>query len=406
MNMRQWVYQALLAVVQEKTYSNLYLKHHLQEVDEKDQKLAVQIFYGTLQNYALCQASWSRFAHGKVKKAAGVLLTMSVYQLMFLDRVPAYAVIDEANRIAARRMPEQRGMINAILRQVEKTPFVLSDNPVEALAQKTSLPVWLISLWASQYGPQRAFQFAQSTLQAMPTLVRLNPLVQIEKLPARLAARPDGLYTYTGSQIGTDPLYRQGKMSVQDQGSYEIARWMDVRPGEKVLDVCAAPGTKSMAMAEMAQDLADIEACDLHEHRVELIENDARRLHLSSVHARKQDATLLEDNPVYDAVLCDVPCSGYGVLARKPDMKLRLKPQDIDELVPVQKEILDRAAAQVRPGGRLVYSTCTLNKKENEKQVESFLASHPDFELDKQETIDPGKDHGGFYIARLFRKKA
>lgn len=414
MLMREWVYLALVDVIRKKTYSNLYLKDHLHEVDPKDRALASNIFYGTLQNYDLCQYAWSRFTDGKVDPKTGILLSMSTYQLLFLNRVPSYAIINEANKIAVHHLRGQKGLVNALLRKVKDTPLQYPSDPVAALALKTSMPQWLLKLWIKQYSPQQAFKFAHASLDALPVVVRVNPLVwSIEqaKLCARLKpfeadySDQTGLFIYTGNQIGHDVLYQEGKISVQDPGSYEIARWADVKPGQSVLDLCAAPGTKTMAMAEMAKDEALIEAQDLHEHRVRLIEQDAKRLHLHSVHARAQDSTIVP-TPVkeYDVVLCDVPCSGFGILARKPDLKLRLDPQTIDSLIPIQRELLKSAARQTKPGGTLIYSTCTLDKKENEKQVEEFLAQQDGFVLDKQQTIEPTAKNGGFYIAKLIRE--
>ncbi len=406
MLVREWVYRALVEVVNKKTYSNLYLKKHLQEVDEKDQGLASAIFYGTLQNYRLCEEDWKRFAKGKVNKKAAVLLTMSVYQIRFLNRVPDYAVLDDANRIAARNFPESKSMVNAILHKVIDHKMVLPEDPIAALALKTSLPEWLIRLWIKQYGPKQAYQFAMASLNALPVTVRINPLrMPPEQLgnTGRLKPTEEGLYHYTGSQIGQDPLYLQGKVSVQDPGSYEIAKWMDVKPGESVLDLCAAPGTKTMAMAEMAGDQARIQAQDLHETRVGLIENDARRLGLKNITAIAKDSSIAGEEK-FDKVLCDVPCSGFGILSRKPDMKLQIAPETIDQLLPLQKQLLESGASQLKDGGTLVYSTCTLNTRENEKQVQAFLDTHPEFSLEKQETLYPDAEHGGFYLARLHKQ--
>lgn len=411
--MREWVYKALVDVIRKKTYSNLYLKEHLREVEEKDQKLATNIFYGTLQNYDLCQYNWKRFTDDRVDPKTRILLTMSCYQLLFLDKVPDYAIINDAVKIAARMLPGQKNLVNAVLRKCANTPLTYPNDPVKALALKTSIPEWLIRLWIKQYSPQQAFRFAQASLDALPVVVRINPLnysiEEARKCP-RLKELPDGLseqsglFEYTGNQIGNDWLYKEGKISVQDPGSFEIARMADAKPGMNILDLCAAPGTKTMAMAEMANNQANITALDLHEHRVKLIEQDAKRLGLDNITASMQDASKVSQ-PIkqYDVVLCDVPCSGYGILSRKPDLKLRLNPEDIDSLLPVQKELLEAGALQTKPGGTLVYSTCTLNTKENEKQVEKFLAAHPDFSKEEEKTIEPSKQNGGFYLCKMKR---
>jgi 16S rRNA (cytosine967-C5)-methyltransferase len=404
MNMRQWVWNGLCEVVLHKKYSNLYLKDHLQEVDEKDQALASAIFYGTLQNYDYCKAVWKRFVTGKINARAGVLLTMSVYQLLFLDRVPAYSVIDEAVDIAKKKMPGLAKLVNAVLRNVTREQFVFPSDPIKALALKNSLPEWLVRLWISQYGPRQAFLNSAASVCTLPEYVRINPLRITEKdLKERPELKPKGMVKYERKQIFTDPLYKQGKITAQDPGSYEIAKWLDAKPGMKVLDLCAAPGTKSMAAAEMMENKGHIDSYDLHEHRARLIENDARRLHLDIVHPKFGDSTLLEfeEDGKYDRVLCDVPCSGFGILARKPDLKLNLSPKTIDELVPLQAELLETGAKALKKDGRLVYSTCTINKKENEKQIEKFLENHPEFEAEDMQTIFPSDEHDGFFMAKL-----
>ena len=415
MLMREWVYLALVDAIKKNTYSNLYLKDHLHEVDPKDRALASNIFYGTLQNYDLCHYAWSRFTDGKVGSKTGILLTMSCYQLLFLNKVPAYAVINDANKIAVHQLRGQKGLVNALLRKVKDVPLQLPNDPIEALALKTSMPKWLIQLWIKQYSPQQAFKFAHASLEALPVVVRVNPLkwsIDEAKQCPRLRtfgqdySEQTGLFIYTGNQIGHDVLYQEGKISIQDPGSFEIAKWANVKANQTVLDCCAAPGTKTMAMAEMAKDQAKIVAQDVHEHRVRLIQQDAKRLNLTNIQARQQDSTIVSDPLVqYDVVLCDVPCSGFGILSRKPDLKLRLDPKTIDSLLPIQKELLIAAAKQTKVNGTLIYSTCTLDKKENEKQVESFLADHPNFVLEKDITIEPTSQNGGFYIAKLIKKE-
>lgn len=419
--MRQWIYKALCAVVIDHKYSNLYLKDHLKEVDKKDRALASRIFYGTLQNYEYCFQAWKRFAKGKVDKKAAVLLTMSAYQLIFMDRVPAYAVIDDANKIAARHFPRLKGLVNAILRKVSDEPLELPAHPLEAIALEYSLPLWLVKMWDAQYGLDLARQFAASSVATHPVFVRPNPLKPIPQevfekdnprlLPEQLVEEvqlPHGtdLFLYDGENIAGDPLYKNGQISVQDPGSYEIACFVDPKKGESVLDLCAAPGTKTLAMAERMENKGSIDALDLHEHRAKLIETDAKRLGIDIVHAKAQDSTNLDGFGLYDKVLCDVPCSGYGVLGRKPDMKLTIKPEDMDSLIPVQARLLESGAEHVKEGGWLVYSTCTMNKKENEKQVDAFLKKHPEFELKESRSVLPDEMHDGFYMAALERRGA
>ncbi|WP_283650984.1 16S rRNA (cytosine(967)-C(5))-methyltransferase RsmB [Ileibacterium valens] len=406
--MREWLWNALCEVVLHQTYSNLYLKNHLQELPEKDRALASRIFYGTLQNYVYCKAAWQRFAKTKVSGKLQVLLTFSTYQLLFLDKVPEYAVINDAVDLVKKNSSKQASFINAILRKVTREYFDLPEDEIKALALETSLPEWLVKMWKAQYSMEEAKAFAEATLDTLPVYAAINPTNQTAASRKEIESWQkvqDGLYVYPKTSVANDPLYREGRISILDPGSYAIALYGNPSENEKVLDLCAAPGSKTMIMAEQMNNSGHIDAYDLHEHRARLIEQDMNRLHLSNISAKAADSTMIEPTKDYDLVLCDVPCTGYGVLARKPDMKLRLNPEDMDQLIPLQAKLLEKGSEAVKTGGRLVYSTCTLNKKENEKQVEKFLKNHPDFELDEQQTLYPDGNHDGFYMARMIRKK-
>lgn len=399
--MRQWIYKALSAVVIQQEYSNLYLRHHLHECPKKDQALATRIFYGTLQNWNYCQKAWQIYTKNQPNKKIGLLLTMSSYQLLFLDKVPSYAIVNDAVQIAKAIQPSSKGFVNAILRKVK--PLEL-DESLASLAIQYSLPEWLLRLWIKQYGQEQAIENAKASLHILPTYVRRNPMKIDEEHffeHANIKKSQNVLAIYTGNDLSKDLFYIEGKMSAQDIGSYEISRFMDIQKGDCVLDCCAAPGTKSMAMAELVGDQASITCLDLHAHRVNLIKKDVKRLGLQSIQALQADATKYQSKLLFDRILCDVPCSGYGVLSRKPDIKLRLQPEDMDELIPLQYAILENISQYLKQGGILVYSTCTLNKKENEKQIASFLKTHPNFVLLEEKTLFPSEFNDGFYMAKI-----
>lgn len=404
--MRYWVYNALCSVLIDKVYSNIYLKNNLNQVDSKDRSLATHIFYGTLQNYTYCEYIWKQFAKKKVNKKIGILLSMSVYQLKFLDKVPSYAILNESVNIAKKVNPNTSGFVNAILHNVIKNEITLPSDEIERVSIETSLPEWLLWMWKAQYGWQQAKENAYYSNQIMPIVIRRNPLkISDSKLLEYSEFKPftSGLYLYSGNDISKNSLYKNGDISIQDEGSYLIAKELDACRSMKVLDTCAAPGTKSMAIAEMMGDTGSIDSLDIYSHRVSLIENDCKRLGLSCIHPRLMDATDLDDLGMYDRILCDVPCSGYGVLARKPDIKYSMKSNDMDSLIVLQYELLCEASTHLKKDGILVYSTCTLNKKENEKQIEKFLKSHTDFELLLSKTLFPSKNKEGFYIGKLKR---
>ncbi len=398
--MRYWVYRALYEVIVHQVYSNLYLKNNLYQVDCKDQALATNIFYGTIQNYSFCQYVWKQYAHYKVSDKIDVLLSMSVYQLIFLDKVPSYAIVNEAIEIAKKEEPRSKGFVNAILRKINKNKINYPENEFNRLSIQYSLPVWLLKMWDKQYGSMQMRNMLPYCNQIMPLYIRYNPNYTFETTYEHICGT---LYKTNLNQIANNQLYKDGKISVQDEGSYQICLFLDIKENMNVLDCCAAPGTKSMAIAEMLHHSGHVDCIELHEHRKELIEKDIQRLSLNNVSCFCQDARDLSSFLEYDRVLCDVPCSGYGVLSRKPDIKLKIKPEDMDTLIPLQYEILESASKHVKKGGILVYSTCTINKKENEKQIEKFIENHSNYECLEMKTIFPQKEKDGFYMAKLKR---
>ncbi len=404
--MRTWVFKALCAIKIDQTYSNLYLKHHLQEVEEKNRSLATRIVYGTIQNEMYCQYIWKQVATRKVNKKMQVLLNMSVYQMLFLDKVPTYAIINDAVNIAKRYASSQAGFVNAVLRNIDVSKIVLPEDPMERLSIQSSIPTWLLQMWKAQYGQETMEQCATYSNAILPTYVRVNPLrssmVQMYS-HEDFEYVQDRIFIYKGNDLANHPLYQAGCISAQDIGSYQISQWMKPQKNDTILDCCSAPGTKAMAMAEQIEDQGHIDCIDVYEHRVQLIQSDAKRLGLSCIYAQCNDATKLDGLGYYDRVLCDVPCSGYGIFARKPDIKMHMQPTDMDTLIPLQKEILESASKHVIQGGILVYSTCTINKKENDKQIETFLKNHADFVCEDTQTIFPSATTDGFYMARLKR---
>ncbi len=397
--MRKWLWKALDEVVNKEVYSNLYLRNHLHEVSERDRALATRIFYGTIQNYRYCRACWSKFVKNKVNDKMDVLLTMSTYQLLFLDKVPSYAIVNDAVNIAKKINVKYAGLTNAVLHKVKHIE-------TKDVALKYSLPDWLYKMWVSQYGQEQALIMAKASVNILPLYVRRNVLkTEVEDFSSsEFICVKDPLYIYTQNDYFHHPYYQKGYMSAQDEGSFEIAKFVDPKENERILDCCAAPGTKTMAMAEMMYNKGHIDSFDLHAHRKDLIESDAKRLGIDIVHAGVQNATKFKSSVLYDRILCDVPCSGYGVLSRKPDIKLRMLPEDMDTLIPLQYAILNNVCQYVKKGGIIVYSTCTMNKKENEKQIERFLKEHDMFSLVDEVNIFSDSKQDGFYMAKLVRK--
>lgn len=415
MNAREIAFSMLKDICLHNTYSNLLLRKELNKAKEQDKGLITQIVYGTLQNYRLCRYQWEDLVKKLPSDDICVLLDMSIYQLFYMDKVPAYAIINEAVEITKKSIhPKMAKMVNAVLHQAERRKErEVIGNEVKMLAIKTSHPEWIVSMWKAQYGMDVAEKICYANMETKPNAARVNTWkTSKEKLLAQDERFHEGYMSkdallYDGS-IAETSSYEQGLISIQDEASQLIARIVEPQPDEEILDVCSAPGTKANHMAELMQNKGHIVCGDLHPHRVELIREGAKRLGITIMEPMVMDATELAEikGQMFDRVLCDVPCSGYGVLARKSDIKYHMKSEDMDTLIPIQKKILSKSAEHVKPNGILVYSTCTLNKKENEKQIQAFLKEHDDFMLVEERTIFPFEAHSdGFYMAKLQRKQ-
>lgn len=413
MKAREKAYYLLCDIVLGKKYSNLILRKEINEFEAKDKALITSIVYGTLQNYRYLRYQWEHFVHDSISEDMALLMDMSIYQLLMMDKVPSYAVVNEAVEIAKSvHKGKYRAMINAMLRRFQRDGVrELTGNEIQKLALKTSHPEWIVKMWEKQYGFETAKAICEDNQKVAHQCARVNTRVTsreaiIEQNPlfSKGFLSQDALI-YQGGNIADTKEYLSGQISIQDEASQCVALFLDPKPGEKVLDTCAAPGTKTCHIAQIMDDQGEVIALDIHEHRVELIKQGALRQGMHSVKAYCHDACEVSqyyDEESFDRVLVDAPCSGYGVMKRKNDIKVHMQPEDMDEIIQLQKAILNEACKMVKKEGILVYSTCTLNKKENEKQVENFIKEHPDFELLEQKTIFPFTfDTDGFFMAKL-----
>lgn len=413
MNARMISFQILKEICIQKGYSNLVLQKRLENANGKDKGLITQIVYGTLQNYRYCRYQWMGFVKMMEQEEIALLLDMSIYQLFFMDKVPAYAIINDAVNIAKKINGRYANLVNAVLHKADQQKArAVEGKKEEVLAIETSHPTWLVKMWIKQYGYETTENICRSNLEIKPVTARVNTLktskealLKQEPLFEAGSACKDALI-YHGSNLAATSYFQEGFISIQDEASQLVAYYVDPKPGMRVLDTCSAPGTKATHMAQLMHDEGEILCGDIHEHRVHLIEEGAKRLAITCMKAQVMDATQLQDvTGEFDRVLCDVPCSGYGVLANKSDIKYHMQSSDMDTLIPLQQQILSCASEKVKIDGILVYSTCTLNKKENEKQIEAFLKNHEDFILEEQQTVFPFTYHSdGFYMAKLRRR--
>ncbi len=333
------------------------------------------------------------------------LLRLALYQLTFLSGTPPYAVVSETVNLAKRELPGREGFINGMLRTYLRTDpeTLLPDpeaDPVIFLGVKYSLPDWLISRWLDDYGPQLTERLCRQANDFAGTTFRVNRLqtsrdqflAQLEKettpstgsdnhiTPTIYA--PEGFTARQAGELLTSRFFRRGTITVQDEGAQLISYLLHPAPGQVILDACAAPGGKAWHLAELSDDQATIFAADISEKRTRLVTETGRRLGLHSVQPLVADLCrpLPREMPqCFDAILVDAPCSGLGVLRRRADLRWRKQPGDLEQLATIQLQILTNCSTYLKKGGRLVYATCTANRKENQEVVERFLAVRTDF---------------------------
>ena len=411
MNVREIAYKYLCGVMLEKQYASLSMRNDQYDLNSQDQALLTQIVYGTLRNYLYVRYNWQKYVSKLPDEKTCVLLDMSTYQLLWLDKVADYAVIDEAVKIVRKnRKGSYAALVNAVLRKVQANGLQKpEDDSLDSISILTSTPLWIIKMWNAHYGRENAEKIAFENLNPSEVTLRVNTLktnaeevIESDEQFVR-CSEPNSL-RYEGN-VFSSSAFKNDLVMVQSLSSQKVAGNLAVKKGERVLDMCAAPGTKTVQMAMDSSDQADIYSIDLYPSRVELINKSLNRYGIKCVKTRAYDATKLDEvfeKESFDKILLDAPCSGLGTLKHKPEIKMNLKPEDIDDIVYLQKQLLETAALLLKNGGKLVYSTCTLNRKENDRQIKAFLKEHEEFSLEKEEVIfpfDEGSD--GFYIAML-----
>ena len=377
-----------------------YIDHLLEKNEafahfsKKDKSLLLEIVYGVLRNRTYLDLILQHYIKKGYRSFPVVLkqiLRTAIYQLAFLQRVPAYAAVSEAVEIARSKLDSRRAaFVNAVLRNYERErwqPDPPDPHHLEQVADYYSHPLWLVKLFADQFGQQELIPWLQANNRVPEITVRL--LAADASVPQTLAPLP-GFSGYFRLQPGTDlealELWKEGKLIVQDASAGLAVDLVRAEAGERIIDLCAAPGGKTMILARQVGPEGVVEAVERSPARCHKIRQNLRRLQLTNVVVECADARQYGGQPA-DAVLVDAPCSGLGVLARRADLRWKRKPEDIPELVRLQLEILEQAAALVRPGGRLVYSTCTINREENEEILERFLQRHQSFRVTPAETL-------------------
>ena len=422
-------------------WSDAVLKKQLAQagLDRRDAALATQICFGVQQNRLLLDYYLSRFSNVPLKRMESKVvqaLRIGLYQMLFLSRIPHSAAVNCAVEMTRAHCKNARaaGLVNAVLRNIERSmdrlPVIDNSDPAAYLSTLYSHPKWLVEEWIARLGQEQAARLLAADNAGAPVIAQVNtcrvsaPALLAQLSEAGVDARLHPwlkdclILRETGDLEGLET-FAQGYFYIQDAASRLAVLAADARPQMRVLDACAAPGGKSFALAIAMQDSGELISCDLHPHKKKLMQAGAARLGLSCMQPQTADATVFrpEWESAFDLVLADAPCSGLGVIRKKPDIRYKA-PEPLAQLPEVQGRILDNLARYVKPGGVLLYSTCTLRQRENEDVVRAFLARWTDYTAEAFTLPDPvgavGEgmvtlwphvhDTDGFFIAKLRRQ--
>lgn len=440
-NPRLTAFHVLLKIENDKAYSNIVLNNAIREngLSGVDSAFVSALVYGVLErqitlDYIIKQ--YSKIPLRKIETKTKLILRMGIYQLLFMDKVPNSAAVNESVILAKKqKLQKSSGFINGILRSITRAevPYTLpkKDDKIYYYSIKYSVPQELVRLWLNAYGEPNAKELMESLSGRSDIYIRVNTL-KTDKQSLRTLLEESGVeckdvpflenalcLSHTGS-IERLPAYKKGLFHVQDLSSQLCVQFLSLKRGDMMLDICSAPGGKAFTAAQEMYNNGKVFACDLYDHKLKLIENGAKRLGIDIIFTKKRDGATGEALPLADKILCDVPCSGLGILSRKPEIRAK------DNLIPtelpaLQYQILCHSAEYLAAGGTLIYSTCTLNPAENGENIRRFLEEHPDF-YGKEITLPSGITRAieenpyeltlmphtaktdGFYIAVLGKK--
>lgn len=397
-NLRAVVLDILTEVFENGQYSNIVINQALTRylyLDKKERAFIMRLAHGTIENKIYLEYVVNKFSTtpcAKQKPVIRNILIMSVYQILFMEQVPDSAVCNEAVKLAQKRgLNGLKGFVNGVLRTISRNKdniTVDEKDKVKALSIKYSMPEWLTKYWVNEYSYETAEAMLKAFLSEKKTYIRCSMEsvglvrdgltqagVQVEDAPYISYALTVSGYNY----LGALKEFREGRFTVQDVSSMFVGQIADVKKDDNVIDVCAAPGGKATHIASLLDGSGHVEARDLTEAKIYKIEENISRLKLKNISVKQQDATVYDEQSAEsaDILICDLPCSGLGVIGRKPDIKYRMTREQMAELSKLQKDILSVVWKYVKPGGRLIFSTCTVNRQENEENAQWIIENLP-----------------------------
>lgn len=442
MNAREVSLRILLEFEKTDAYSNLLLDSELKKLDlsELDKAFVTRLVYGVITYKRTLDYIISKLSKIKMKKISSPIiniLRLGLYQIYYLDKIPNSAGVNESVKLAKKYGHQASGnFVNALLRNAGKSSkeafFEDIKDKKEKLAISYSYPDWIVELYIKQYGIDRTGDILKVNEEELVDCIRVNTLKttredllnELSEFNVKEGRVKDILYTADIKRLLVSDLFNKGLFTIQDEAPSLVGHIVKPKEGEEILDICAAPGGKTTHLAQLSNDKAKITAFELHEHRCKLIEKLCIRLGIKSIKVEQKDATLFDESMVekFDKIVADVPCSGLGVIRRKPDIKWNTKEEDIEELTKIQYKILTNASKYLKTGGVLVYSTCTNVYAENEGVVNKFLEENKEFKISKIDNIpedfmkhvyndgmlelSPDKNNcDGFFICKLTKVK-
>ena len=427
MTARELAYGLLTKAENSRQYSNIALDNALSKSDLSpiDKGLVSAIFYGVLERRLTLDYQISQLSSRKLEEidiSALIALRMGIYQIIYLDRIPAHAAINETVELCPKKL---RGFTNAILRSFlrEKKLFLPEKNDtVNYLSVRYSIGIPLLKRFLLIFGEEDTVALLEALNQPQKTTVRANTLLTdrdslLMNIPNSVPTKNSSSGIYVKGSVRELYGFNEGLFFVQDEASQICVEALGAKPDELIMDICACPGSKSFGAAIEMNNKGNIFAFDLHENKLSLVINNAKRLRIDIINTAKCDGREFLENfkEKADRIICDVPCSGFGVLAKKPELRYK-DPNESSALPKIQSDILDNACRYLKKGGTLIYSTCTLFPEENEDNVQNFLSRHPDFSLVPWSVGSISADNGtitllphihntdGFFIAKLIRK--
>jgi 16S rRNA (cytosine967-C5)-methyltransferase len=421
---RRIAYLTLMDVESKHAYSNLALNHQIRNGKPDAPAFVRELVYGVLENKIYLDYIIEQYVKtptSKMKHSDLIVLRLGLYQLKYLTGVPEYAAVNESVDLAKKYCPGKDGFINGVLRSFLRAGKEVAlpsraEDEVRYLSIKYSYEPWIIELWKEQYSIDFVEELLEAGNRTPDLVIRVNSLkTSREDLKRRIIAKgyhaQDGLLCkealhVEGRGLLGGRLYNSGMFSVQDESSILAVNMLDPQFGETIIDVCAAPGGKTLAMAEKMHNKGTVHAWDIYKRKLAIIDKEAERLGVENVETRTWDATRVDSSMIEkaDRVLVDAPCSGLGVISRKPEIKYKKRTKDFDEFPKKQLAILSASSKYVKPGGTLVYSTCTISPYENQQVIKEFLRKNKNFIKEEELQLLPNVNKtDGFFICKMKR---